>query len=71
MANCIQCHRALTSDEIGLHKKMINRASTEFMCITCLAAFFHCEEALLQKKIEQFRSQGCMLFVKDAPKTTT
>ena len=61
----MECQRELTSDEIGLHKKMINRGSTEFMCITCLAAFYHCEESLLEKKIEQFREQGCTLF---APK---
>lgn len=58
----MQCGRELSADEIGLHKKMINRGSTEFMCITCLAAFFHCEEKLLEQKIQQFREQGCMLF---------
>jgi len=58
----MQCGRDLTSDEIGLHKKMINRGSTEFMCLSCLAAFYHCEEELLIRKMEQFRAQGCMLF---------
>ena len=67
MADCMQCGRALTQDEIGLHKKMINRGSTTFMCITCLAGFYHCDEELLRKNIEQFREQGCMLF---APKKT-
>lgn len=62
MAACMICQRELTADEIGLHKKMINRGSTEFMCITCLAAFFHCDESLLKRKIEQFRAQGCVLF---------
>ncbi len=65
MAQCMKCRRELTVDEIGLHKKMINRGATEYMCITCLAEFYHCEEALLEKKIEQFREWGCMLF---APK---
>jgi len=62
MAQCMQCGRELTGDEIGLHKKMINRSATEFLCITCLAGVYHCEESLLEKKIEQFREQGCMLF---------
>ena len=62
MAQCMQCGRELTGDEIGLHKKMINRGATEFLCITCLAGVYHCEENLLEKKIEQFREQGCMLF---------
>lgn len=61
----MQCGRELTADEIGLHKKMINRGSTEFLCLRCLAAFFRCEEALLLHKMEQFRAQGCTLF---APK---
>ena len=58
----MECGRELTPDEIGLHKKMINRGSTKFMCITCLANFYHCEEELLLRKIEQFREDGCMLF---------
>ena len=64
MAQCMQCGRSLTGDEIGLHKKMINRGATEFLCISCLAEVYHCEESLLEKKIEQFREQGCMLFAK-------
>lgn len=61
----MKCGRDLSSDEVGLHKKMINRGATSFMCITCLADFFQCEESLLRQKMEQFRAQGCMLF---APK---
>ena len=62
MAQCMKCGRDLTSDEIGLHKKMINRGATQFMCIDCLAEFYHCEVSLLRQKIEQFREMGCMLF---------
>lgn len=62
MSQCMQCGRELSSDEIGLHKKMVNRGATEFLCLTCLAAFYHCEESLLLAKIEQFRSLGCALF---------
>lgn len=58
----MQCGRDLTSDEIGLHKKMINRGATEYMCLSCLAGFFHCKESLLLRKMEQFREQGCALF---------
>ncbi|MBR6569207.1 MAG: hypothetical protein IKK75_02020 [Clostridia bacterium] len=60
----MECQRELTADEIGLHKKMIHRGATEFMCITCLAAFYHCDESLLRQKIEQFREQGCLLFTR-------
>ena len=66
MAECRQCGRGLTADEIGLYRKTVHRGAETFLCITCLAGFYHCEESLLEKKIEQFREQGCMLF---APKT--
>ena len=58
----MKCARELTGDEIGLHKKMINRGATEFMCLTCLAAYYDCSEDLLIQKMEQFRAQGCLLF---------
>ena len=66
MEKCMKCARELTKDEIGLHKKMINRGSTEFMCIHCLAGFFKCSEELLYKKMEEFRKMGCMLFNNEA-----
>ncbi len=62
MARCIICGRELTSDEIGLHKKLVNRGATEHECITCLAAHFRCTEQRLREKIEEFREQGCTLF---------
>lgn len=64
----MKCARDLSGDEIGLHKKMINRGATEYMCMSCLAKFYNCTEELLKQKMEQFRAQGCMLF---APKSET
>lgn len=63
MAECKNCRRTLTSDEIGLTKKLINRGAAEFYCIDCLADMFNCDTALLNKKIEQFRAMDCTLFV--------
>ncbi len=62
MSCCKQCGRELTADEIGLHKRMINRGATEHLCLTCLAEFFDCSEEVLQKKIVHFRNMGCLLF---------
>ena len=62
MSRCRKCGRELESDEIGLTKKLINRGSTEFYCITCLAEMFECSEELLRNKIEYFRRSGCSLF---------
>ena len=34
---CMQCERELTFNEIGAHKKFINRGSRSFLCRICLA----------------------------------
>lgn len=62
MAECRQCGRGLTADEIGLYRKTVHRGAETFLCITCLADYFRCEEELLRRKIEQFRESGCLLF---------
>lgn len=62
VADCAGCGRALTADEVGLTKKLINRGTDTFYCVTCLSAMFKVGEPLLYEKIEQFRAQGCMLF---------
>ena len=62
MSGCKKCGKTLVPNEIGLTKKLINRGSTEFYCMGCLAEIFKCDKSLLEKKIEQFRKQGCALF---------
>ena len=59
---CMKCGRTLTDDEIGIHKKMINRGATEFFCLTCLAESIGSTEERLKERIEHFRRQGCLLF---------
>ncbi|MBO7405729.1 MAG: hypothetical protein II889_12965 [Clostridia bacterium] len=59
---CMKCGKTLTNDEIGIHKKMINRGATEFFCLRCLAEFTHSTEDRLRERIEHFRAQGCLLF---------
>lgn len=62
MSKCIKCGSELTGNDIGLTKKLINRGSTEFMCIDCLAKKFDCSRELLEEKIKQFKASGCTLF---------
>ena len=62
MAECAGCGRALTADEAGLTKKLINRGIEKYYCVACLAAMFKVDESLLYEKIAQFRAQGCVLF---------
>ena len=58
----MRCGRPLSRDEIGLHKKMINRGATTYMCLSCLAAYFDVGEQKLKDQIEVFRKSGCLLF---------
>ena len=60
---CIQCGAVLKPDDIGLHRKLINRGAQEFLCMDCLARKFGVAREELEQKIEQFKKQGCTLFV--------
>ena len=60
--NCKECNRTLTADEKSVYLKMVNREATSFLCISCLAEYFDVDEALIHKKIAQFKEAGCMLF---------
>lgn len=62
MSVCMICGKELTYNEIGAYKKFVNRSSSEFMCLECLALKLQVPEKVLKNKIEEFRAQGCMLF---------
>ena len=63
MVQCFQCGRQLTADEIAVYRKMVNREANQFLCKTCLAAYFGVDEDKIDKKIQQFKRIGCLLFV--------
>ncbi len=62
MAACMRCGASLTGEDIGAHKKLINRGATAFLCIDCLAETFGCDRSLVEEKIRQFKAMGCTLF---------
>lgn len=63
MAKCYVCGKdELSKNEIGLVKKMIDRKSTIFYCLPCLAEYFEVTEEELIAKIEEFKEEGCALF---------
>ncbi|MBD8961563.1 MAG: hypothetical protein EGR81_05065 [Ruminococcaceae bacterium] len=62
MSTCKKCGKELSGNDIGLTKKLINRGSTEFLCIDCIAEKFDCTKELLEEKIRQFKESGCTLF---------
>lgn len=63
MSGCMKCGRELSFNDIGAHKKFINRGSREFLCRKCLAERLDVSEEEIEAKIEQFKQQGCTLFV--------
>lgn len=59
----MECGKHLSYNEIGVHKRFINRGSTSFLCFQCLSKKLDVSEELIQEKIEHFKQQGCTLFV--------
>lgn len=60
---CVKCGCELTKDEKALNKKMISKKVREFMCINCLAEYLNTSDEILKEKIEQFKEEGCELFI--------
>ncbi len=63
MADCVSCAVELSPNDIGFHKKMVNRGAEEFMCIDCLCEYFGITREKADEMIERFRETGCTLFV--------
>ena len=61
---CKNCGAPLTSDEVAVTRKLINRGATEYMCVPCLAKWFEVKEDDIRERIEYFRASGCTLFEK-------
>nr|WP_300838187.1 hypothetical protein [uncultured Acetatifactor sp.] len=61
-SGCMECGKPLSFNEIGAYKKFVNRGSTRFLCKACLAQKLNVTTEEIDRKIEQFRMQGCTLF---------
>lgn len=60
---CRRCKRILTADEIGATKKLINRGTTAYLCLDCLAEAFAVDRKDIERKIVCFKEMGCTLFL--------
>lgn len=60
---CCDCNKALIKDEIALSRKLIDEDTKEYYCLPCMAEYFGCDEDDLQIKINEFKEQGCTLFL--------
>ena len=61
--SCCECNQKLSKDEIALTKKIIDADAREFRCLMCLAEHLGCDVEDLKIKIEEFKEQGCTLFM--------
>ncbi len=59
---CAKCGCGITADEAAMTKKLINRGTTVYYCICCLADFFEVFPEDIRKKIQYYKDIGCTLF---------
>lgn len=63
MSVCVKCGKTLTYNEIGAYRKFVNRGGKDFLCKECLAKRLGISLERIDQKIEEFKLQGCTLFV--------
>jgi len=59
---CCECQRILKKEEVALSQKLLGY-NDDFYCLECLAEFLECSVFDLQIKIQEFKEQGCSLFL--------
>lgn len=60
---CIECGKKLKKDEVALSKKLIDIDTDEFYCLDCFAEYLECQRSDLEIKIQEFKEEGCTLFL--------
>lgn len=61
--HCKKCNQLLSSDEIAITKKLINRGTTIYYCADCLAEAFDIQRSDIEAKIQYYKNLGCTLFI--------
>lgn len=60
---CYSCgKKALSKNEIGLVRKLLDNNAKRFYCIDCLALYLEIDTEYLQNRVQEFKEQGCTLF---------
>ena len=60
---CCECGRKLKKHEVALCKKLLASDTEDFYCIDCFADYLGCTIDDLKIKIQEFKEQGCSLFL--------
>lgn len=62
--DCVICGKKdLEKDTVGINKKMLGENIDNFYCMDCLADYLGCTVQELLDKIEEFKEDGCKLFM--------
>lgn len=62
--DCIGCGKSqLDKNIVALNKKLMGKSIDKFYCVDCLANYLEITVGELYEKIEEFREQGCTLFI--------
>jgi biotin operon repressor len=63
-SSCISCGKKnLTKDEVGINLKLIGEDTQNFYCLDCIANFLDVSVQDILDKIEEFKEEGCTLFL--------
>ena len=60
---CCDCGKILKKDEVALSQKLIDIDTEDFYCLSCMAEYIGCSKEDLLVKIQEFKEQGCTLFL--------
>ena len=61
---CIMCGKPnLDKNTVGINKKLLGENISNFYCMDCLADYLGCTVDELLDKIEEFKAEGCKLFM--------
>lgn len=60
---CYLCEKELDKNAVGLNRKLLDQTISRFMCIECLSVHLDVSVEELNEKIDEFKEQGCTLFL--------
>ena len=63
MEECYYCKAALSKDDKALCKKLLGKKIKQFFCREHLAEVLDTDVETLNEKVEQFKEEGCTLFL--------
>lgn len=62
--NCVICGKeSLDENTLGINKKLLGTNITNYYCMDCLAEYLGCTVQDLLDKIQEFKDDGCTLFI--------